>query len=195
MNECMYVCMYEWISMEHLWSNTGGKTEVLGEKSALVVTTKLTWTGIFLFSPCTVSVLLCPGRRGLLLCLLYTTHNTTHSCPRRDFFVFSCTGSVLVSLPWLSCIMPFTYTIRHKYPCSQWDSNPQSQQAIGPQTLSLDRSVTGIGFEPAPRTRGQRLTVDPWHGPEFWSAHNITDVEVDCATWYRLSVISVTSRS
>ena len=63
--------------MEHLWSNTGGKTEVLGEKSALVVTTKLTWTGILLFSPCTVSVLLCPGRRGLLLCLLYTTHNTT----------------------------------------------------------------------------------------------------------------------
>jgi hypothetical protein len=34
---------------------------------------------------------------------------------------------------------------RDKHPCPPWDSNPRSQQALGPQTYALDRAATGIG--------------------------------------------------
>ena len=35
-----------------------------------------------------------------------------------------------------------------RHPCPRWDSNPQSQQASGPQTHNLDRSATWIGHKP-----------------------------------------------
>ena len=47
-------------------------------------------------------------------------------------FYCVCTSSVLVSLSWLSCILPFvfTYDAQHKHPCPRRYSNVQPQQAL-----------------------------------------------------------------
>jgi hypothetical protein len=84
-----------------------------------------------------------------LLSLLYNTRNTNIHVPG-GIFLYSlvlCTSSVLVSLSWLSYILPFCLylqnTILTSTPLVEFE--PAIPASKRPQTLALDRSATGIG--------------------------------------------------
>jgi hypothetical protein len=74
-----------------------------------------------------------PGERDPVPIVQDAVRMRKISVPRGLFCVLSlcvCTSSLLVSLSWLSCILPFvfTYNTQHKYPCPQRDSKPQSNR-------------------------------------------------------------------
>ena len=76
------------------------------------------------------------------------------------FLVHTQRLSTLIRTPldeWLATWQHTTLTAdKQQYPL--WDSNPQSQQASGPQTYALDRPATGIGFKNICCTSFQRWT-------------------------------------
>ena len=67
---------------------------------------------------------------------LYLQHAAETPMLPAGFFIFIllfslCTLTILVSLPRLSWILPFFFTLQHtqhKHPCSQRNSNPPPQQ-------------------------------------------------------------------
>jgi hypothetical protein len=82
---------------------------------------------------------------------IYNNHKR-HSSSWGDFFFFFLyslvlrTSSVLLSVSWLSCILPFCLYLQHITQTSMSPAGfePSIPASDGPQTLILDRSVTGI---------------------------------------------------
>jgi hypothetical protein len=82
-----------------------------------------------------------------------------------DFFflnlVFSiCTTSVFVSLPWLSRLLPFVFTVhhtQHKHPRPRRDSNPQSQQATDPRYTP--QAAKSLSYAGPPETEQAYLII------------------------------------
>ena len=75
------------------------------------------------------------------------------------FLYFVCTSSVLVSLSWLSCTLPFRLYLQHTTRTSMRLAGfelatPGSDQ---PQTPALDRSATGMDSEDHPVTGHEGL--------------------------------------
>jgi hypothetical protein len=86
-----------------------------------------------------------PHRRGIYLDNIELIWRQT-SVLEAEFLSPSslCTFSVLISMSWLSWLVPLS--LQHKHPCPWWDSKPQSQH------LSADLSLRPYGHRNRPKT-------------------------------------------